>query len=29
MFQEIKVQDLTMNPFEKIAKQWMLQVSTP
>lgn len=24
MFQEIKVQDLTMNPFEKIAKQWML-----
>lgn len=24
MFQEITVQDLTMNPFEKIGKQWML-----
>ena len=24
MFQEMKVQDLTMNPFEKIGKQWML-----
>ena len=24
MFQESSVQDLTMNPFEKVNKQWML-----